>query len=128
MFSRAAKPSEQDQAVLDYRASRLRTGRPASTQIFDWTGFSILSFLAAASNVQSSLQGFKATSLTGQVVTEERLIGQPTVLIVTPSRSAAGETRQWAQALRENAVPLQEPLTPLLLARFHFQETPCLPW
>jgi bifunctional pyridoxal-dependent enzyme with beta-cystathionase and maltose regulon repressor activities len=36
------------------------------------------------------------------MVTEEKLIGQPTVLIVTPSKAAAEETRQWVQALRKN--------------------------
>ena len=51
---------------------------------------------------QGSVPSFEATSLTGQVVTEQKLIGQPTVLIVTPSRAAAQETRKWAQALRKN--------------------------
>jgi hypothetical protein len=65
----------------------------------------LLSFLAPASNAQSDLPSFKATSLTGQTVTEQKLIGQPTILIVTPSKAAAEETRQWAQVLRKNIDP-----------------------
>lgn len=56
--------------------------------------------LGVAQAQQSPLPSFRATALTGQVVTEQKLIGQPTVLIVTPSREAAEETREWAEALR----------------------------
>lgn len=59
-------------------------------------------FLLPASHAQSVLPSFEATTLTGETVTEDKLIGQPTLLIVTPSRQAAEETRQWAQALRRN--------------------------
>lgn len=62
----------------------------------------LLSSIAMTSSAQSALPSFNATSLTGQVVTEEKLIGQPTILIVTPSRAAAADTRAWAQALRKN--------------------------
>lgn len=48
---------------------------------------------------------FEATSLTGQHVTEEQLLGQPTILIVTPSRDAAAQTRAWANALRSRIDP-----------------------
>lgn len=48
------------------------------------------------------LPAFEATSLTNQKVTAEQLVGQPTILIVTPSKGAAGDTRQWAEALRKN--------------------------
>ncbi|WP_167784590.1 TlpA family protein disulfide reductase [Ramlibacter rhizophilus] len=54
---------------------------------------------------QTPVPSFKATVLTGEVVTEQKLLGQPTVLIVTPSRDAAQETRQWVQALRKNIQP-----------------------
>jgi hypothetical protein len=57
---------------------------------------------AQTNNPQGQLPSFKATALTGQVVTEEKLLGHPTVLIVTPSKAAAEETRQWVQALRKN--------------------------
>lgn len=62
----------------------------------------LLAALAPVTNAQEQLPSFTATSLTGQVVTEQKLLGQPTVLIVTPSRAAADDTRQWAQALRRN--------------------------
>lgn len=62
----------------------------------------VLASLASASSAQSTLPSFEATALTGQTVTEEKLIGQPSVLIVTPSRGAAEQTREWAQALRKN--------------------------
>lgn len=66
-----------------------------------WIGLMLFS----AANAQTQLPSFEATSLTGNVVTEQRLIGQPAVLIVTPSKAAAGETRQWARALRKNIDP-----------------------
>lgn len=43
---------------------------------------------------------FEATALTGASVHSEALLGEPTLLIVTPSREAAGQTRLWAEALR----------------------------
>lgn len=46
-----------------------------------------------------ALPQFDATVLTGERVTEQKLLGQPTVLIVTPSREAAEETRAWAKSL-----------------------------
>lgn len=57
---------------------------------------------AGAGLAQGPIPSFEATSLTGQTVTAQALIGQPTVLIVTPSRDAAQETRQWVEALRKN--------------------------
>lgn len=35
-------------------------------------------------------------------VASAKLIGQPTILIVTPSKDAAEDTRMWAKALRKN--------------------------
>ena len=57
---------------------------------------------AAAAPPGSRLPPFQATSLAGQTVTASQLLGQPAVLIVTPSKAAAEDTRQWANALREN--------------------------
>lgn len=56
---------------------------------------------AQGGTVPGPLPSFTATMLTGQRVTEQKLIGQPTVLIVTPSRAAGEETRKWAQELRK---------------------------
>ena len=50
---------------------------------------------------QTPLPDFEATALTGQTVTRATLLGTPTVLIVTPSRAAAEQTREWAVALRD---------------------------
>ena len=50
----------------------------------------------------SPIPSFEATTLSGEKVTDAKLIGQPTILIVTPSKAAAEDTRKWANALREN--------------------------
>ncbi len=57
---------------------------------------------AFAQTSGGSLPSFTATSLTGNAVTAAALTGQPAILIVTPSRGAAPDTRQWAQALRKH--------------------------
>ena len=43
---------------------------------------------------------FMATTLGGEKVDSDKLIGQPTLLILTPSRNAAESTRKWADTLR----------------------------
>ena len=53
----------------------------------------------------SQIPEFTATVLTGASVSSSQLMGQPTVLIVTPSKDAAKDTRLWAQALRSNLDP-----------------------
>ncbi len=53
----------------------------------------------------SPIPAFEATSLKGAKVTQRQLLGQPTVLIVTPSKGAAADTRMWAKALRESLDP-----------------------
>lgn len=50
----------------------------------------------------SPVPDFTATALTGEKVSAAQLIGQPTILIVTPSTDAARDTRLWAEALRTN--------------------------
>lgn len=50
----------------------------------------------------SPIPNFTATVLTGEKVSSAQLIGQPTILIVTPSTDAATDTRLWAEALRKN--------------------------
>lgn len=44
---------------------------------------------------------FSATALSGRKVTDADLVGQRTVLILTPSKKAASDTRMWAKALRD---------------------------
>ena len=60
---------------------------------------------AAYAAAGTPIPAFEATALTGRKVTEAQLLGQPTVLIVTPSQAAAGQTRQWADALRRTLDP-----------------------
>jgi len=43
--------------------------------------------------LNSTIPSFEATTLSGEKVTDAKLIGQPTILIVTPSKAAA-ETRE----------------------------------
>lgn len=43
---------------------------------------------------------FTATTLSGEAVDSDRLLGQPTLLILTPSSDAAISTREWVNALR----------------------------
>ncbi len=56
----------------------------------------------AASASASPIPDFDATELTGQQVHSSQLIGQPTILIVTPSRDASDDTRAWAEQLPEH--------------------------
>ena len=58
--------------------------------------------LALAQIGASPIPAFKATALSGKTVTAEKLMGQPTILIVTPSKDAAKDTRLWAKALRKS--------------------------
>lgn len=68
-------------------------------------GAGLVALLATGAHAQDKLASFSATALTGKTVTEQQLLGQPSILIVTPSRDAAEETRQWALALRKNFDP-----------------------
>lgn len=43
---------------------------------------------------------FTATTLSGEKIHSDKLLGQPTLLILTPSRNAAESTRGWVNALR----------------------------
>ena len=60
----------------------------------------LLASLAPGIHAQNKLTSFTATALTGETVTERQLLGRPFILIVTPSKDAAADTRLWAQALR----------------------------
>lgn len=66
----------------------------------------VLAWLAPAAAwsqlASSPIPSFTATALTGEKVSAAELIGQPTILIVTPSKDAAEDTRLWVEALRKN--------------------------
>ena len=47
-----------------------------------------------------ALPSFTATTLSGKKVNSNKLLGQPTLLILTPSRNAAESTRKWVEKLR----------------------------
>ena len=64
--------------------------------------FSLCGAGAFAQTAASPIPSFKATSLSGKTVSSDKLIGQPTILIVTPSKDAAKDTRQWVNTLRKN--------------------------
>ncbi|MDJ0623791.1 MAG: hypothetical protein QNJ17_12555 [Desulfocapsaceae bacterium] len=50
--------------------------------------------------VASSVPQFSAVNLIGEEVKSDALIGQVTLLIITPSRNAEQATRNWVNALR----------------------------
>jgi len=56
---------------------------------------------ANAAEAESPIGAFSATSLSGQKVSEQDLLGEGSILIVTPSRDAAGDTRAWVSALQK---------------------------
>lgn len=63
----------------------------------------LLAPVAAWSQLAGSpIPDFTATALTGEKVSAAKLIGQPTILIVTPTKDAAKDTRLWADAQRKN--------------------------
>lgn len=68
-------------------------------------GLVCCAFLQSPAWADSSLPPFQAIALNGDSVTADKLIGQPSILIVTPSRDAAPGTRQWAQTLRKDIDP-----------------------
>lgn len=66
----------------------------------------LLAPVGAWSQLSSSpIPAFTATALTGEKVSSTKLIGQPTILIVTPTKDAAKDTRLWVEALRKNIDP-----------------------
>lgn len=64
--------------------------------------FTVLPFLLAPllAHAADRVPDFDAMSLTGKHVTQQQLFGEPAVLIVTPSKAAAKQTREWAKSLR----------------------------
>lgn len=56
---------------------------------------------SSAQTAGSPVPVFTATALTGGKVSSQKLMGQPTILIVTPSKDAAEDTRLWVEALRK---------------------------
>lgn len=65
--------------------------------------FSCFSLLVGGTNAEdATLPTFQATTLSGDSVDSAILIGQPTLLLITPSREAAAATRKWGNNLRKN--------------------------
>lgn len=55
---------------------------------------------AAPGLAKAPWPSFTATTLTGKTVHSDQLVGQVTLLIVTPSRNAVASTRRWVKTLR----------------------------
>lgn len=60
----------------------------------------LLLFGPAAAAGEGPWPSFTATTLSGEKVDSDKLIGQPTLLILTPSGNAAESTREWVKTLR----------------------------
>ncbi len=61
----------------------------------------LLASLVVTIAIAGPWDAFKATALSGATVSSEKLIGQPTILIITPSKAASESTRTWVEALRD---------------------------
>lgn len=71
------------------------------------------SAVLAAGEVSDSLPRFKATALSGERKTEKDVLGQQTVLVITPTRGAARECKHWGETL-ERMLPARIALWALL--------------
>lgn len=60
------------------------------------------SFLQAKINDKIFIPEFEAITLNGKSISSQALRGKPSILIITPSRGAAAETRAWVEALQKN--------------------------
>jgi len=56
---------------------------------------------AGGADTEVPWESFTATTLTYEKVDSSLLLGQPTLLIITPSRAAGDSTKAWTQALRK---------------------------
>jgi len=57
--------------------------------------------LARGADTEVPWESFTATSLTYEKVDSSVLLGQPTLLIITPSKAAADSTKAWTNALEK---------------------------
>jgi hypothetical protein len=108
----AADPSKQSAAMQhsppamkSMRDMHLMRSMSAAASILWFIASTVCALFAApwaGAAPNSPIPLFEATTLSGEKVTDAKLIGQQTILIVTPSKAAAEDTRKWANALREN--------------------------
>jgi hypothetical protein len=56
---------------------------------------------AKGADTEVPWESFTATSLTNEKVDSSALLGQPTLLIITPSKAAADSTKAWTNALEK---------------------------
>jgi hypothetical protein len=71
------------------------------------------SAVPAVAEIGASVPRFKATALSGERKTERDLLGEQTVLVLTPTRRAAKECKAWGETL-ERALPSRIGLWALL--------------
>lgn len=67
-----------------------------------WTAAVVLALATWMAHAADAIPSFSATALTGQAVTKADLVGAPTVLILTPSKKAAIDTRLWVKELHSS--------------------------
>lgn len=67
-----------------------------------WTSAVVLVLATGTVRAADAIPSFSATALTGQAISKADLVGEPTVLILTPSKKAATDTRLWAKELRQS--------------------------
>jgi predicted transcriptional regulator len=72
-----------------------------SRYLTELTLFAILALCALTAIAEDGpWPSFTATTLNGEKIDSDKLLGQPTLLILTPSRNAAESSREWVNALR----------------------------
>lgn len=88
-------------AELQLEARQISSMRSITVLATAW----LLASAALAQTGGSRIPSFEAIALTGEAVSSATLVGQPTLLIVTPSEGAAADTRMWVQGLGEHIDP-----------------------
>jgi hypothetical protein len=72
-----------------------------SRRVITLTLFALLALSALPAIAEDGpWPSFTATTLNGEKIDSDKLLGQPTLLILTPSRNAAESSREWVNALR----------------------------
>jgi hypothetical protein len=78
-----------------------------------------VSVAAPPLSAETLVPPFKARALSGGHRTEQDLLGQPTVLVITPTKTAARESKRWGEELQE-AMPPRVALRALLAVDIPF--------
>ncbi|SHM13059.1 hypothetical protein [Vreelandella subglaciescola] len=89
--------------VTSTHSRRRQASRPSYFKAAVLTLVMQASLLTSAGGADTEVpwESFTATTLTYEKVDSSLLLGQPTLLIITPSRAAGDSTKAWTQALRK---------------------------